>query len=45
MSIYNRENQYISLLAQKPHSIKELAETRAKALNAPQEGEESEGDV
>lgn len=26
-------------------SIKELAETRAKALNAPQEGEESEGDV
>ena len=26
MSVYNRENQYISLLAQKPHSIKELAE-------------------
>lgn len=26
-------------------SIKELAETRAKALNAPQEGEESEGDA
>ena len=26
MSIYHRENQYISLLAQKPHSIKELAE-------------------
>ena len=26
-------------------SIKELAETKAKALNAPQEGEESEGDV
>ena len=26
MSVYNRENQYISLLAQKPHFIKELAE-------------------
>lgn len=26
MSIYNRENQYISLLAQKPRSIKELSE-------------------
>ena len=26
MSIYNRENQYISLLAQKPHPVKELAE-------------------
>ena len=26
MSVYNRENQYISLLAQQPHSIKELAE-------------------
>lgn len=26
MSIYNRESQYISLLAQKPHSIKELSE-------------------
>ena len=26
MSVYNRENQYISLLAQKPHSVKELAE-------------------
>ena len=26
MSVYNRENQYISLLAQKPHAIKELAE-------------------
>jgi hypothetical protein len=26
-------------------SVKELAETRAKALNAPQEGEESEGDI
>ena len=26
MSVYNRENQYISLLAQNPHSIKELAE-------------------
>ena len=26
MSVYRRENQYISLLAQKPHSIKELAE-------------------
>lgn len=26
-------------------SIKELAETRANAINAPQEGEESEGDV
>ena len=26
MSVYNRENQSISLLAQKPHSIKELAE-------------------
>ncbi len=26
MSIYNRENQYINLLAQKPHSVKELAE-------------------
>ena len=26
MSIYNRENQYINLLAQKPHSVKELSE-------------------
>lgn len=26
MSIYNRENQYIKLLAQKPHSVKELSE-------------------
>lgn len=26
MSIYNRESQYISLLSQKPHSIKELSE-------------------
>ena len=26
MSVYHRENQYISLLAQKPHSVKELAE-------------------
>ncbi len=26
MSIYNRENQYINLLAQKPHSTKELSE-------------------
>ena len=26
MSVYKRENQYISLLAQKPHSIKELSE-------------------
>lgn len=26
MSVYSRENQYISLLAQNPHSIKELAE-------------------
>lgn len=32
-------------LADSRKSIKELAETRAKALNAPQEGEESEGDV
>ncbi len=26
MSLYNRENQYINLLAQKPYSVKELAE-------------------
>jgi len=26
MAIYNRENQYINLLAQKPYSVKELAE-------------------
>lgn len=26
MSVYNRENQYISLLAQKPYSVKELSE-------------------
>lgn len=26
MSLFNRENQYISLLAQKPHSVKELSE-------------------
>jgi len=26
MSLYNRENQYINLLAQKPHSVKELSE-------------------
>ena len=26
MSIYNRENQYINLLSQKPHSVKELSE-------------------
>ena len=26
MSLYNRENQYIKLLAQKPHSVKELSE-------------------
>ncbi|MBE6701225.1 MAG: DeoR/GlpR transcriptional regulator [Ruminococcaceae bacterium] len=26
MSIYNRENQYINLLAQKPHSVKELSQ-------------------
>ncbi len=26
MPIYNRENQYINLLAQKPHSVKELSE-------------------
>jgi len=26
MAIYNRENQYINLLAQKSHSVKELAE-------------------
>ena len=26
MATYNRENQYISLLAQKPHSVKELSE-------------------
>ena len=26
MSIFNRENQYISLLSQRPHSVKELSE-------------------
>ena len=26
MSIYNREDQYVNLLAQKPHSVKELSE-------------------
>ena len=26
MSIYNRENQYVNLLVQKPHSVKELSE-------------------
>ena len=26
MSLYNRENQYINLLAQRPHSVKELSE-------------------
>ena len=26
MSLFNRENQYINLLAQKPHSVKELSE-------------------
>ena len=26
MSVYNRESQYIKLLAQKPHSTKELSE-------------------
>lgn len=26
MAVYNRENQYINLLAQKPYSVKELAE-------------------
>jgi hypothetical protein len=31
-------------IADSRKSIKELAETRAKALNAPQEGEESEGE-
>lgn len=32
-------------IADSRKSVKELAETRAKELNAPQEGEESEGDL